>query len=59
MNTIYNPEGQAVNFDFAVMMMDDELREEIHAEFAPCSDQKFFDEYCMAHLVKYGEEFTL
>lgn len=41
MNTVYTPEGKAVNFDFAVMLMDDELREEVHAEFAPCDNQKF------------------
>lgn len=40
-----------------VNLMDDELREKIHGEFAPCSNGKFLDEYCQAHIDKFKEEF--
>lgn len=38
-------------------LMDDELREELHAELAPCTDAEFLEAYKKAHLEKYGEEF--
>ena len=31
-------------FDAAVMLMDDEIREAIHAEIAPCTEEEFLDE---------------
>lgn len=43
----------------AVNLMDDELRELLHANLAPCSEQEFFDAYLDAHCVKYGEEFRI
>lgn len=46
-------------YDAAVNLMDDELREEIHAEFAPCTDEEFLTEYCKRHAEKFGEEFTI
>ncbi len=39
--------------------LDDELRELLHANLAPCSEQEFFDAYLDAHCVKYGEEFRI
>lgn len=45
-------------FDAAVNMMDDEIREDLHAEIAPCSDVEFMEAYLDAHYEKYGEEFT-
>lgn len=47
------------NFDAAVNLMDDELREEIHAELSPCSDAEFLAEYCKRHAEKFGEEFEI
>lgn len=38
-------------------LMDDELREELHIELAPCTGEKFLAAYKKAHLEKYGEEF--
>lgn len=29
-----------------VSYMDDDIREEIHSKFAPCSNEKFIEEYC-------------
>lgn len=46
-------------YDAAVNLMDDELREEIHADLAPCTDEEFLTEYCKRHAEKFGEEFTI
>ena len=48
-----------VDFEGAVNLMDDEIREALHAELAPCTDQEFFDAYCNAHEEKYGEKFAV
>ena len=58
MNVI-NKEGAEINFDAAVALMDDEIREELHFELAPCTDQEFFSAYEAAHAEKYGEEWEL
>jgi anti-CRISPR protein AcrIC5 len=41
----------------AAELMDDEIREAIHMEFAPCSARVFVEEYSRRHLAKFGEEF--
>lgn len=46
------------NYKFIEILMDDELREELHAKLAPCSEEKFLEEYKKAHFKKYREEFT-
>lgn len=51
--------GEMVDFDVAVNMMDFELCEELHNKLAPCTDQEFMDEYCKAHQAKFGEEFVI
>lgn len=48
-----------VDFEAAVNLMDDGIREALHAELAPCTEQEFFDAYCKAHEEKYGEEFAI
>ena len=48
-----------MSYEAAVNLMDDELRELLHANLAPCSEQEFFDAYLDAHCVKYGEEFRI
>lgn len=45
------------DYKFIEMLMDDELREKLHAEIAPCSDEKFLEEYKKAHFEKFCEEF--
>lgn len=59
MSIITNSWGTNINFDAAVLHMDDDIREELHRELAPCSDQEFFDAYCKAHLERFGEDFSL
>lgn len=49
------------NFDWdaIVNLMDDELREQVHAELAPCSNEEFLTRYLELHEQKFGEEFTV
>ena len=56
---VINANGTAIDFETAVYMMDDELRESTHAEFSPCTEQEFFTVYEKAHAEKYGEEWEL
>ena len=51
--------GEMVDFDAAVNLMDDEIREAVHADLAPCTDQKFMDEYARRHEEKYGQSFEI
>lgn len=46
-------------FDAAVELMDDEIREEIHEDLAPCTDEEFLAEYIRRHQDKFGETFTV
>lgn len=46
-------------YDAAVNLMDDEIREELHNEIAPCSDLEFLEAYMKAHEEKFGEEFKI
>lgn len=46
-------------FEATVNLMDDDLREEVHADLAPCSDLEFLVEYMKRHEAKFGEEFTV
>lgn len=55
-----NLNGCEVDFDVCVELMDDEIREELHAELAPCTEQEFLDIYIIRHAEKYnGEEFAI
>ena len=56
---VINQEGAKINFDAAVALMDDEIREQIHDELAPCTEQEFFAAYEKAHAAKYGEPWEL
>ena len=59
MTIITNEFGVEINFDAAVNFMDDEIREMLHQEIAPCTYQEFFDAYCKAHEDKFDEEWEL
>lgn len=56
---VTNRHGVAIDFAAAVALMDNELRELLHAELAPCNDQTFFNHYCEAHRARYGEPWEL
>jgi hypothetical protein len=59
MRMVIDWDGREVDYDSAVALMDDDIREGLHATLASCSEQDFFDAYLIAHYVKYGEEFTI
>ncbi len=59
MPKVMTRKGDEVDFDAAVRLMDDELREELHLKLAPCSDQEFMEAYERAHLERFGEEFAV
>ena len=48
-----------IYWDAAVNLMDDDLREELNGELAPCTEQEFFNAYEKAHAEKFGEEWEL
>ena len=56
---VINKEGTEINYDVAVQLMDDDIREELHADLSPCSEQEFFTAYEKAHEEKFGEEWEL
>ena len=57
--TVVNKNGLELDFNAAVNLMDDELREKLHGEIAPCSEQEFFSAYEIEHEKKFGEEWEL
>ena len=57
--TTVNINDKSRDFDAAVMLMDDEIREDLHSKMAPCDEQEFMDAYCAAHKAKYGEDFEV
>lgn len=46
-------------YDTAVSLMDDDIREELHAHPAPCTDQEFLEAYQEEHEKKYGKPFEI
>lgn len=59
MTIVINSNGTPINYDAAVALMDDDLREEVAADLAPCTEQEFFAEYCKRHAVKFGAPWEL
>lgn len=51
------PNPIIAHWDAIVELMDDELREQVHDELAPCTEEEFFARYCELHEQKYGEPF--
>lgn len=56
---VINKNGTEIYYNIAEGLMDDEIREELHRELAPCTEQEFFSAYEKAHAEKYGEEWEL
>lgn len=52
-------DGKLVDPDAAVNLMDDSLRERLHQEMAPCTDQEFIEAYCRAHKKEFNETFQV
>lgn len=57
---VQDEDGKDVDFEAAVELMDDDLREQLHREMAPCTNQEFYDAYVKAHAAKFnGEKFQI
>lgn len=53
---VKNMNGYELDFEAAVQFMDDNIRERLHMELAPCESQEFFTAYEKAHIEKYGDD---
>ena len=51
--------GKTFDFDAAVNLMDDEIREELSSAQDWESDQQFFDAYVSAHAQKFSSDFII
>ena len=56
---VMNNYGTEIEWNTAVNLMDDDLREELSADLAPCTEQEFFEAYANAHETKFCEEWEL
>ena len=56
---VKNNYGVEIEYNTAVNLMNDDLREELNANLAPCTEQEFFEAYEKAHENKFGEEWEL
>ena len=54
-----NRSGTIVEFAAAVSYMDDDIRDDLHGDLAPCGIQAFFEAYEAAHEEKHGEPWFL
>lgn len=59
MTMVINSWGNEIDYEVSVTMMDDEVRENLHNEIAPCTEQEFFDAYAAAHKEQFGEYWIL
>ena len=49
--------GNEIDYDAAVNIMDADIREELHREGIE-SEQEFYAAYCERHMEKFGERFA-
>ena len=47
------------NWEATTALMDDDIREALHAKLAPCTKEEFLKAYMDAHEEAFGEEFTI
>ena len=46
-------------YNIAVELMDDEIREKLHAELSPCSELEFLEAYMIVHEEKFDTPFEI
>lgn len=56
---VLNSHGTKIDYAAAVELMDDDTREAVAADLAPCTEQEFFTAYAAAHLAKFSEVWEL
>jgi len=54
-----NHGGRRIDYDAAVELMNDDLRETLHSSQEWAGDQEFFDAYLAAHETRYGTLFVI
>lgn len=59
MTKIIDQHGHEIDFDAAVNLMDNEIREDLHDQADTTTDQAFFDAYCARHEAKFGTPFVV
>ena len=59
MSKVVDWDGREIDFDTAVALMDDDIREELHEELSSCTAQRFFNAYLEQHYADFGEEFRV
>lgn len=47
------------NWGTTTALMDDGIREEVHAKLSPCTKEEFLNAYMEAHEEAFGEEFDI
>lgn len=57
MSLVLDPQGRQVDFDSAAPQMDEELCNSIRDRLGDCTQQEFYEAYCAAHQLRFGEEF--
>lgn len=45
-------------FDACVSLMDDDLRDQVHNDLAPCTQLEFLERYSELHFAKYNDTFV-
>ena len=58
MTKFIDDNGNVQDYNAAVALMDDDIREDTHRDLAPCTPQEFIEEYAKRHKAKYGEDFA-
>lgn len=58
MKTIKDYNGNKINFEAAVRLMDDEIREQLHGMDIK-DEQALYNAYCEKHYEKYHEYFEI
>lgn len=53
------PEQNPNMWETIVALMDNDIREQVHAELAPCTEEEFYNRYCELHEQKYGIAFII
>jgi hypothetical protein len=56
---VKNLGGKWLTFADTLEYMDDDIREHLHSELAPCGEQEFFTAYEKAHKKQFGESWEL
>jgi hypothetical protein len=59
MTTVTNTNGKEIDFEAAVNLMDDEIRETLANDGKEYTEQEFFAAYEKAHEAKYGEQWEI